>query len=58
MRSLTSVASVVLSAVGITIVLIGPAAANPVIQTPEPMSALVFGAGLVGAAIVARRNKK
>jgi len=58
MRSLTSVASVVLSAVGIAIALVGPAAAFPAIQTPEPMSALVFGAGLVGAAIVARRNKK
>jgi len=58
MRSLTIVASVVLSAVGITIAFIEPAAAFPAIQTPEPMSAIVFGAGLVGAALVARRNKK
>jgi len=58
MRSPGTVLSLSLSVLGFTIALIGPAAAFPAIQTPEPMSAMVFGAGLVGAAIVARRKKK
>jgi len=60
MRPLGTALSLSLSVLGFTIVLLGPALAPPPppISTPEPMSALVFGAGLVGAAIVARRRKK
>jgi len=60
MRSLGTAASLSLSVLGFTIALIGPAWAPipPPINAPEPMSALVFGAGLVGAAVIARRKKK
>lgn len=57
MRSLGTALSFSLSVVGFTIALVGPAAAD-FFQVPEPMSALVFGTGLVGAAVVARRKKK
>lgn len=57
MRSLATAMSLTLSVLGITIAFIGPAAAQTV-PLPEPMSALVFGAGLVGAAVIRRRKKK
>jgi hypothetical protein len=57
MRLLGTTLSLTLSVLGITIAFIGPAAAQ-VVAAPEPMSALVFGAGLVGAAVIRRRKKK
>jgi hypothetical protein len=57
MRSLATAFSLALAVLGVTIASIGPAAAARVI-TPEPMTGLVFGAGLVGAALLRRRNKK
>lgn len=59
MRLPGTLTSLVLSVLGIAIASIAPAWANPPISAlPEPMSALVFGAGLVGAALVGRRKKK
>jgi hypothetical protein len=60
MRSLGTALSLSLSVMGFTIALMGPALAPPPppISAPEPMSVLVFGAGLVGAAVVTRRKKK
>jgi hypothetical protein len=58
MRSLASIASVALSVVAITIASLGPAAAVEIVRVPEPMTALVLGCGLVGAAVIRRRKKK
>jgi hypothetical protein len=57
MRSLASTLSLTLAVVGVTIAAIVPAAAVNVVL-PEPMTGVVFGAGLVGAALIWRRNKK
>lgn len=58
MRWLGKFDSLALSILGVMIALIGPAAAVPSdFRVPEPMSALVFGAGLVGAAVIRRRKK-
>jgi hypothetical protein len=51
MRSLATAFSLTLAVLGVTIASIGPASAARVI-TPEPMT------GLVGAALLRRRNKK
>lgn len=57
MRSLATSLSLGVSVLGFTIALMGPAAAD-FSRVPEPMSALIFGAGLVGAAVIGRRKKK
>jgi O-antigen/teichoic acid export membrane protein len=57
MRSLTTAFSLTLAVIGVTIAAIVPAAAVSTVL-PEPMTGLVFGAGLVGAALIRRRNKK
>ena len=57
MRSLATILFLGVTALGFTIALTGSAAAD-FRSVPEPMSALVFGAGLVGAAVIARRKKK
>jgi len=57
MRSIANGMSLALAVAGVLIAATGSAAAI-VIQTPEPMSSVVFGAGLVGAALIRRRNKK
>jgi len=57
MRSLPTAFSLILAVVGVTIASMGSALATP-IAAPEPMTGLVFGAGLVGAALIRRRNKK
>lgn len=50
--------SLALTILGTMIALMGPASAIPSdFRVPEPMSALVFGAGLVGAAVIRRRKK-
>ena len=58
MRSLSTAFSLTLAVVGVTIATMGSAFAAPLIAAPEPMTGLVFGAGLVGAALIRRRNKK
>lgn len=58
MRALGTAFSLGLSVVGISIALMGPVAAGDFIRSvPEPMSALLFGAGLVGAAVIRLRKK-
>ena len=58
MRSPTTLTSLALAVLGITIASIAPAWAPPIGALPEPTTALVFGAGLVGAAVMRFRNKK
>ena len=58
MRSLATAFSLALAVLGVTIASMGSALAIPVVAAPEPMTGLVFGAGLVGAALIRRRNKK
>ena len=57
MRSLTNTVSLTLAIVGVTIAAIVPAAAVSTVPLPEPMTGIVFGAGLIGAALMWRRKK-
>lgn len=56
MRSLTGVASLALAVAGVLAA--ATTSAFAAFETPEPMTSLVFGAGLVGLAVLSRRNKK
>jgi hypothetical protein len=57
MRSFTTTFSLSVAVIGVMVASMGSAAATA-IRVPEPMSALVFGVGLIGAAIIGRRKKK
>ena len=57
MRSFTSAFSLPLAVIGVMIAFTGSAFAVELVSAPEPMSALVFGAGLVGVAVIARRKR-
>ena len=57
MRSLTGIVSFALAVSGVMLAATTSAFAVP-IDAPEPMTSLVFGAGLVGVALISRRWKK
>ncbi len=57
MRSLTGVFSFALAVSGVMLAATTSAFAAPIL-TPEPLTSAVFGAGLVGVALLSRRKKK
>ena len=58
MRSTTAIIAFAVSVLGFSVAFIAPASADFIARVPEPMSALMFGAGLVGVSIVGYRRKK
>jgi len=56
MRSVTGMVSLALAVTGVMVAATTSAFAS--IAVPEPMTSVVFGAGLVGAAVLGRRFTK